>query len=745
MKTFKRLTIGFKIMSALTAILLLVIGTSVATFIMQKNRISDTIFAELTLINNASRVILIDVIDGMQRRTADFSSDGFIRDATQEIIKTGNRETVAALGEHLRKSKLALDPAMYGINILDRSGTVVASTDAQEIGKDGSQYVKELQSEDFIFGATQVSDFIATDSFGVSTIALAVAAPLTDKIDGKRIGTLVSFIKAGSVADALKIKSDLFIGIDERYASMNLFLVNKDGYVIDDRFFNGMRLTHQVDIATILQCSSQKSYTNAQGDEVISAALCMENGWTLVTEISETQAMQSIEETRQSLIYLAAILSLLILGIIYLVKKRIVDPIKVLAYAAQRMGEGDFDIRTHIGTSDELGDLSAAFNDTAEKLRDSHIVLAKKIREVTEDFKKFKLAVDGTSDHVIITDMNGAILYANRAAELTTGYTRKEIIGSTPALWGKQMPQEFYKTMWSAIKEQRKSFSGEITNKRKDGQLYVAETHISPLFDEQNNPYGFVGVERDITRQKEIDKSKTEFVSIASHQLRTPLTIINWYIEMLSDQQGAALSEKQRQYLEEITHASKRMIELVNALLNVSRIDMGTFMVDVEPLDFSLVMDDVLKDLSLQIAQKDLHIAKNYDRSLPRINADLKLLRIIFQNLLTNAIKYTQNGGSIMIELNKRSSSITISVIDDGFGIPVHQQNKIFSKFFRADNAREKEPDGNGLGLYIVKSLVEHSGGRIWFISEENKGTAFHVEIPLAGMRAKEGSKPLAA
>lgn len=743
---FKRLTIGFKLISGLVAILVFVIGASVATFIMQRSRMSDAVFTELILINNASRVTLLDAIDGMRRRTIDFSSDNFIRDATREIMGAEDPKTVAALGEYLKKNKLTLDSAMYGLNILDQSGKVIASSDPWEIGRDGSQYAQELWSEDFTYGMAQVSDFMSVDNFGISTVALVVAAPLTDKTTGKRMGALVSFSKAGNIASALKARNALLAGINERYVSMDLFLVNRDGYVIDERYFDGARLTRQADIATILQCSQQKKYMNIQGVEVISSALCMNNGWTLVAEVPVKEALQSIEDMRNGVVFLATILVVLILASIYIINKKVVNPIKMLASAAKRMGEGNFDARTHIIASDELGDLSSAFNETAEKLKNARNLLTQKIREVTEDFKKFKLAVDGTSDHVVITDKEGVILYANRAAEETTGYTRKEIIGSKPSLWGKQMPPEFYREMWHTIKEQKKSFYGEITNRRKDGRLYIAEAHVSPLFDDQGDLYGFVGVERDITRQKEIDKSKTEFVSIASHQLRTPLTIINWYIEMLSDSQGTAVfPEKQKQYLEEITRASKRMIELVNALLNVSRIDMGTFMVDVEPLDFANAMDDVLKDLSMQITQKNLRITKRYDPSLPQINADPKLLRIIMQNLLTNAVKYTPNGGSITIGLSKKGNDVLIGVADTGFGIPAHQQTKIFSKFFRADNAREKEPDGNGLGLYIVKSLIEHSGGKIWFASEENKGTSFFVQLPLTGMRAQEGGKPLAA
>jgi len=190
--------------------------------------------------------------------------------------------------------------------------------------------------------------------------------------------------------------------------------------------------------------------------------------------------------------------------------------------------------------------------------------------------------------------------------------------------------------------------------------------------------------------------------------------------------------------------ASKRMIDLVNALLNVSRIDMGTFMVDVQPLDFASVMNETLKDLAPQITSKKLQITKNYGEQLPQINADPKLLRMVFQNLLTNAVKYTQESGVIVIALNEHDGDILISIKDTGLGIPIDQQSKIFTKFFRADNARAKEPDGNGLGLYIIKSLIEYSSGKVWFESEENKGTTFYVSLPLTGMKAKQGTRPLA-
>ena len=256
--------------------------------------------------------------------------------------------------------------------------------------------------------------------------------------------------------------------------------------------------------------------------------------------------------------------------------------------------------------------------------------------------------------------------------------------------------------------------------------------------------YGFVAIERDITTHKEIDRAKTEFVSIASHQLRTPLAVINWYIEMLTSEEVGKINASQRKYLDQIYLASKRMVDLVNSLLSVSRIDLKTYYVEPEPLDFRLISDSVLEELGKGIETKHLHIIKEYDREMPLIDADPSLLRVIFQNLISNAVKYTPEKGSIKITIGRfEDTDALISVSDTGYGIPLGQQKQIFQKFFRADNAREKEPDGNGLGLYIVKSIVEHTDGTVWFESEEGKGATFYVRLPLSGMQKKEGAKPL--
>ena len=281
-----------------------------------------------------------------------------------------------------------------------------------------------------------------------------------------------------------------------------------------------------------------------------------------------------------------------------------------------------------------------------------------------------------------------------------------------------------------------------LSVKAKNGRLFPMAMTIAPLLA-KGEVSGAIILFRDITKDREIDQAKTEFVSLASHQLKTPLSAINWYSEMVLEEEVGPLNAKQKEYLKNLYDANRRMVELVNSLLNVSRIDLGAFAVEPSLTNFSAVADEVLIELKPQIELKKLRLDKEYDKQVPPINADPKLLRIIFQNLLSNAVKYTAPNGVIGLALKKEGENVLIRVTDTGYGIPAADQGKIFTKLFRADNIRDKEAEGTGLGLYIVKAVVEAGGGRIWFDSLEGRGTSFFITLPLAGMKKKAGVKGL--
>ncbi len=369
-----------------------------------------------------------------------------------------------------------------------------------------------------------------------------------------------------------------------------------------------------------------------------------------------------------------------------------------------------------------------------------------KVKKFAQDLIKFQLAVENVSDLIVITDIEGRIIYVNKAIKRITGFRKRDVLNrkaGSKGLWGGLMEKEFYRKMWKTIKN-KKPFTGEFKNKRKNGEEYYSIVNIVPVLGENNQISFFVAVERDITERRRIDRAKSEFVSLASHQLRTPLSTIRWYSEMLIAGDAGKLKKEQSKYIEEIYRGNTRMIELVNALLNVSTLELGTFIIEPEIIDIRDISDKVIEALSQRIKEKELKFIKKYDKDIPKINLDRKLVSVILENILTNAVKYTPKKGEVELKILKEKKNVKIVVIDSGIGIPKKQQDRIFEKLFRADNVKATDTDGTGLGLYIVKSILDQTGGKIWFKSKENKGSTFFVTIPLKGMKVKKGIRKIA-
>jgi len=366
-----------------------------------------------------------------------------------------------------------------------------------------------------------------------------------------------------------------------------------------------------------------------------------------------------------------------------------------------------------------------------------------KIVAEIRNVEKFQKAVDSSTQAVAITDPQGSIVYVNSAWETLNQYSSVEALGRNPKiLKSPRTGPEVFAALWEKIHSGLAYHTEDVTNRRKDGSEYLAGVSIYPIVDDGKIVF-FVSLIEDITQRKEVDRAKTEFVSLASHQLRTPLSAIRWYSEMLLSKYVGELNEKQHQYVKEIYAGNLRMVELVNALLNVSRIDLGTFAIEPEDLNLFELCDSVLSELTPQITEKKQSVNRIFDEKVGLYKGDRKLLRIVFQNFLSNSVKYTQPEGQITVEVARRDPDLLIRVADNGYGIPKAQHVKIFEKLFRADNVRQKDTEGTGLGMYIVKAIVEQSGGKIWFDSEENKGTTFYVTLPMTGMPKKTGIKGL--
>ncbi len=234
----------------------------------------------------------------------------------------------------------------------------------------------------------------------------------------------------------------------------------------------------------------------------------------------------------------------------------------------------------------------------------------------------------------------------------------------------------------------------------------------------------------DVTKQKEIDIAKTEFVSLASHQLRTPISGMRWSAELLLMDGVETLSIQQKRYIDRLLSSIQRMSGLVDDFLQVSRFELGTRVLKLEDVVLSELCDDIISEQTELVTAKRLRIRKEYENSIKKINTDLGLLRMIITNLTTNAVKYSRPTGEVTVAYRLSNGDIEIEIKDTGMGIPGNEQARVFSKIFRASNAVKEVPDGTGLGLYIVKKAVEQMRGRISFVSTEDTGTTFTVVLP---------------
>ncbi len=383
--------------------------------------------------------------------------------------------------------------------------------------------------------------------------------------------------------------------------------------------------------------------------------------------------------------------------------------------------------------------------------------MIKLLSDLEDEKNKVTAIVTSIGEGVFVTDVKGTITLMNREAEKLVGYTMNEAIGKDYSQIFKFALEDGtdYPSVIKNVMEtgQVQQSSQDVLLINKNGSKIPVTDSAAPIKNERGETFGCVVVLRDVTEEREINRIKTEFVSVASHELRTPLSTINWYIELVLTESGP-LSEEQRNYLQEAYIGGQNMVKLVNSLLNVARIESNTFMVEPAPVNVVEIVQEVLNELKPRIEDKHLHVTVD-NQQIPVILLDPNLTNIIIHNLVVNAIKYTLANGSIAISLKivkqkefvtnyqVDTDSLLIQISDTGMGIPKNQQSKIFTKMFRADNVRKADTEGTGLGLYMIKSLIERNNGKIWFASEENKGTTFFVVLPLSGMKKKEGTRKL--
>jgi PAS domain S-box-containing protein len=337
-------------------------------------------------------------------------------------------------------------------------------------------------------------------------------------------------------------------------------------------------------------------------------------------------------------------------------------------------------------------------------------------------------------DAVLACDINGKILLFNKIAEEITGFSSKQAIGShynkiiNLITEKEEKPKNDF--IYEAITyDKRTEMANHVLLIKKDGNKVPVADSAAPIKNLDGKIIGCVVVFRDVTKERQLDQAKRDFISLSSHQLRTPLSTNKWVLESMIDDQN--LSPKQQSKLNSLITSNERLIHLVNDLLNVNRIESNKLLINKQLIDLRQLVDNLVEILKPLTSKKQKNIKVNAPSEIKNVLCDPILITEAIENILTNAIYYSpENSQDIDLAIEVRKDDYLISIHNSGvIDLETIEKIKNFERFVRGDNAQKQQPSGSGLGLYITKKVVEANGGNLWFESNKKIGTIFYITI----------------
>lgn len=677
--------------------------------------------------------------------------------------QTPSAESVRQIEAIIAAQKASL-PDLKDITVLDAAGGVVSSTDASLVGAN--------QSNDPIINKarTAVSQpDVVKDASG--NVVVVVAAP----------------IQSGSAAGVLKISftTEEIFKTTQDYQSLGEtgepYLAKRDENgdsvsitplrstpkdVLNIRVSKG-EMKRPVTLALAKQESVFTDTVDYRGIPVLAATRYLEGpDWGLVVKVDKAEAFASLNEFRNLLAVLFMVSSVLLVGLILLLMRSITRPLLRLTTVTSRISDGQLSERADISSNDEIGELGKSFNQMADRLQRSQKSLAKdvtaktkelsgKVQEleqtkkamlnVLEDLRAEKEQVleekakddaflQAIGDGLVVTDQEGKIVLVNQSAKEMFGWERKSMLGTQMLKAadledqrGRILPDED-QPLTQVLSGKKKNLSTTLYI-RKDGERFPVDITITPIVVGKKN-IGTVAIYRDVAEREEIQQMQKEFVSIASHELRTPITALTGYLSLVKSDNPAEF-EKTKHFLGRAYAAAGRLSELIEDLLSVARLEEGRTSLNLQSINPSTTVTEVVTRLDPKIKEKNLRFTfDNRLKTSDRISCDTGKLEQIMVNLIDNAIKYTPVAGRVAVECMATKTAITITIADTGIGIHQDNQEKIFDKFFREYTELSVSAGGTGLGLFITRELIELMDGRLSIDSVQGEGTTVRVCFP---------------
>jgi NtrC-family two-component system sensor histidine kinase KinB len=406
--------------------------------------------------------------------------------------------------------------------------------------------------------------------------------------------------------------------------------------------------------------------------------------------------------------------------------RSIILPAEKLTRSVRNISSGQLNQKIDLNTDDEIGELSREFNKMTERLR---MYEQMNIQQLIAEKKKSETIVESIADPVIVTDKNGFLVLMNQAAAAVfdvrgtdwQGKVVREVVGNQS--WAEMLELDGTRHIEQEHRDPLFAFT------RNDLKLYFRprQAHI---VDEHGSIQGVVTLLQDVTRFKDLDRMKSEFIATVSHELRTPLTSLSMGIDILSQEVVGPVNNRQKDLLIAAKDDSERLRKLVKELLDLSKLESGKYEMKKEFIDFRRLVADAVRPLRLPFEEKQIRLELTIPEHLPALSADPHQLAWVVTNLLSNALRYTDTGGKVQLTAKEEKQGLFVTVADTGHGIPQENLETVFDKFVQVKSSTETTPGSVGLGLAIAREVVEAHGGRIWVESQVGIGSTFFFTLP---------------
>lgn len=409
-----------------------------------------------------------------------------------------------------------------------------------------------------------------------------------------------------------------------------------------------------------------------------------------------------------------------------------------LRRGAERIEHGDYQSRVVASRGDEFADLARAFNHMADVIAQRESALREQNGVLATLNHRFESVLNAANDGIAMLDRSGHFVLINRRFGDLLGSRPEALLHHTV----EEAPPLLLERLARLSSRLAALLPGEVQDERGVAEEIIAldgsdkrflQFYTAPVQGEDGQEtIGRILVLRDVTRERELDKMKTDFISVVSHELRTPLTSIKGYTDLLLSGATGELSELQSEFLGIIQSSTTRLSNLINDILDISRIESGSIQIKYEPIDYRRIVSDTLRLMKAAADEKQISMDASLPETIPPVRGDSDKVTQVLANLVNNAIKYTPEGGWVKVSLEVAGeASVTTCVADSGIGVSNEDQARLFQKFFRADNTSTREAGGTGLGLVIAKTIIELLGGAIWVESEPGRGSRFYFTLPL--------------